>query len=53
MRIALYRLRMEGIPRLRRMYRDKRESVDPEHGDKPAGKRIEQCKEWAKLYPGK
>jgi len=26
-------------------------SNDPEHGDKPAGKRIEQCREWAKLYP--
>ena len=26
-------------------------SNDPEHGDKPPGKRIEQCREWAKLYP--
>jgi hypothetical protein len=28
-------------------------SNDPEHGDKPVGKRIEQCKEWAKLPPRK
>jgi hypothetical protein len=26
-------------------------SLDPVHGDKPAGKRIEQCKEWARIYP--
>lgn len=26
-------------------------SCDPEHGDKPSGTRIEQCRQWAKMYP--